>query len=459
MNGDTSLQLQARKSPWWLIASIAMVAFVVLAIHFCSGVRSRANVRDEDLMKVPIDAILDQGWSMRTAIDFQEVKGPIFFWMYAGPGELTGDSINAMRFISIAYFVLGAVALLLIARRCGIEGARLAIVALLYILSPYNAFVSQLLMSEPSFNCLALWGFYAFIRGFHDSRAGALRWAGPLWFGALLLLMLHHRPHAVALAGAVVLTALARDGVRAWPWIAACAAAGLLRVPLYLHWGGLVTSHYQDLFGLGVRLDSFSYLLACVLPWTGAWIAAPFFSGRDDRVRTWMWIIAAGGAGALLGWFACPDLEAKVRYVLPVTGETRTPAEFAGVLTTALVKTTQAGMLRDWALAALAGLGAASLAGLALVTFRARSELHAREHPTLGSVMRLSFWSLACGLPLYIITVGPVYDRYLMVWTVLLPIAWLMSLPRVLLVLQATVHAGMLAWLVYQWLMLPGPRG
>jgi len=459
MNGDTSLQLQAPRSPWWLIASFAMVAFAALAIHVGSGVGSVANVRDEDLMKVPIDAILDQGWSVRTAIDYQEVKGPIFFWMYAGPGELTGNSINAMRFISMAYFVLGAIALLLIARRCGIEGARLGIVALLYILSPYNAFVSQLLMSEPSFNCLALWGFYAFIRGFHDSRVGAVRWSGPLWFGVLLLLMLHHRPHAAALAGAVALTAMARDGVRAWPWIAACVAAGLLRLPLYFRWGGLVTSHYQDVFGLGVRLDSLAYLLACVLPWTGAWILAPFLCVRADRLRAWSWIIAAAAAGVLLGWFACPDLEAKVRYVLPATGEARAAAEYAGALTTALVKTTQAGILRDMALAALAGLGAASLAGLALMTFRSRSEMQPGEHPALATVKRLSFWTLACGMPLYIITEGPVYDRYLMVWAMLLPIAWLMSLPRILLVLQATVHAGMLAWLVQQWLMQTGPRG
>jgi hypothetical protein len=406
-------------------------------------------------MKVPIDAILSEGWSLRTAIDYQEVKGPVFFWMYAIPCEIIGDSINAMRLVSIAYFAGGAIALLLIASRCGLRRGWLIAVAGLYCLSPYNAFVAQLLMSEPSFNFLALWAVYVFIRAFESSQANARRWRGPLAFGILLTLLLHHRPHAVAIAGAVAVAAFQRGGFRAWPWWVACFVAGLLRLPLYARWGGMVTSHYQDLFGFGFRAEGLAYLLGAMLPWTGAWIIAPLTDSTRSRASTLAILMIACAAGVLVGVLATPDLDAKVRYVLPGETEFKQQAEFAGAMTTALKTTVASGFARDAALAILAGLGAASVAGFALVAFRRNS--HGTSigggSGTRTLVLHLSFWMLACGVPLYVFTAGPVYDRYLMVWAVLLPIAWAVTLPRLLLVIQSLVHAGMVVSLANDWLM------
>jgi hypothetical protein len=46
-----------------------------------------------------------------------------------------------------------------------------------------------------------------------------------------------------------------------------------------------------------------------------------------------------------------------------------------------------------------------------------------------------------------------VFDRYLLVWSVALPIAWLLLLPRWLLVLQTIALAATAAMLVNIWLL------
>ncbi len=452
----------------WFTLAMGVVIVIALGLHFGTRVRSLPNVRDEYLMKAPIDAILHDGWSMRTAVDYQEVKGPVFFWMYALPGEVLGDSIHAMRVVSLGWFILGAWPLLLIARRAGVTPPVWPLVGLFYGLAPYNAFVAQLLMSEPSFNLLALWMMWAAMRGLSkQAEAGAegavhashpsprLDWLALTVFTVTLSMLLHHRPHALALAGAAALTAIERRRFASWPWLAACMLAGLSRLPLYLRWGGMVTSDYQGLFGFGLRVDGLTYLLAAVLPWTGAFLVAAALA--PTARRCWRLPLAAGAAGVALGLAFPPDLSAKVVYTLP-SGEVKQQAEYAGVVTTALRSITPEGWVRAWALALLAGAGAASIASMIVLGRRARGgSPESTAPPHAGhddkAASRLAFWTLACGLPLYIITAGPVYDRYLVVWAVLMPVVWLRLLPWPVAVFQTLLHAGMLVSLANDWLM------
>ncbi len=447
MKSDDRSKSRARKHRTWLAAAMILVTALVVVLYFATGLYDVSNVRDEDLMKVPIDAILQNGWSIRTAIDYQEVKGPAFFWMYAMPAEAIGGGINSLRAISMAYFVLGAWALLLLARECGLGSRGLITIAVLYALSPYNTFTALLLMSEPSVTCVGLWLVFVFVRGMTAGEVSRIRRWAPFVFMVLLTILLHHRPHAVALGGAAVVTALVRDRARAWPWVLACISAGLLRLPLYLRWGGMVTSHYQDLFGFGVRLDGLTYMLAAILPWIAGWLIAPLFAGRTSNAFTLRRMTMAGLAGLLLGAFAVPDLDAKVQYTLPGSTDIKSQAEYAGVIATFLKGALPQGVARDLVMAIFAGMGAASLAGLFLTRPKSESQQFAHRD-SLQVVLRLAFWTLACGLPLYLITSGPVYDRYLVVWVILLPIAWRATLPRWLLFVQVIAHAAMLVYVV-----------
>jgi len=230
----------ARRTMWLGLAWLA-VAAASFALHFGSNLRSIDTIRDEHRMKVPIDHILQRGWSVETMLDYQEVKGPAFYWTYAAAGELFGGSMNDMRFTTLLFFVAAAIPLLLIAGRCVRAGSSLPAISAFYLLIPYNLPQGQLLMSEISFILLALIGMWVFVWGFGASAEGEHRIAGPVFFAIVLSLALDHRPQAVAFAGAVALVSLERDGLRSWPWWLACVAAGVSRLPLWAYWGGLVT--------------------------------------------------------------------------------------------------------------------------------------------------------------------------------------------------------------------------
>ncbi|MFO0873742.1 MAG: hypothetical protein U0575_07185 [Phycisphaerales bacterium] len=106
---------------------------------------------DEQWIRVPIDGILRDGWSVRTAIDFEETKGPGMIWPYAALGAIVGGTLADLRWITVACFVAGVVPLLLLARRAGVVGAGLVAVAALYCLLPQQLVLGQLVMSEPLF--------------------------------------------------------------------------------------------------------------------------------------------------------------------------------------------------------------------------------------------------------------------------------------------------------------------
>ena len=104
------------------------------------------------------------------------------------------------------------------------------------------------------------------------------------------------------------------------------------------------------------------------------------------------------------------------------------------------------GLARTALLAGASAIGLASLAALATCAIR----LPAAD--PRGLILRLQTWTFALGALMYALTRAAVYDRYLVPWAVLMPIVWLITLPRTLVIAQAVGLLGFAAWLTAQWL-------
>jgi hypothetical protein len=206
--------------------------------------------------------------------------------------------------------------------------------------------------------------------------------------------------------------------------------AGLLRIPLWMRWGGLVSPEYQTLHGLGFRLESIAYLAAAMVPFVGV------FAVEGWRIaKSKVFIIVSFCIGLLLVLVAMPDLVVpeSIDYV-------NNNERFQGIAATLVKKITANGSMQQLFLALLSGLGLAGLAGLWLCKDRVR---------IVGSI---TFWSLTFGWLLYAITRGFVFDRFLLTWAFLLPIVWYKVLPKWLLVPQYILLAIIAVWLSSTWL-------
>jgi hypothetical protein len=424
---------------FWLVLGLLLVAVLGGALRLGTDVTRSDAVFDEALIRQPIDDINARGWSIETAIDFEETKGPAMIWTYAALSRLLGSELNDLRLISVLLFIAGVAPLLLIARRCMIRGPTLLLVALLYALIPYHAVLGQLVMSESSFVFGMLWLSYIFFWASDDSRQRR-HVIGPLLFAVVLSMCLHHRIHAVAIAGAVCLVSLERDGVRSWPWWTACLVAGLSRIPLWVRWGGLVSPEYQGAFDLGFSLDGPTYLAASLMPLLGL-LLWPALIQRDERRRRWP-IIAGAVLGLLLGVFAAPTLGETLR--MKDGGDV---VRFLGITATAVRTMSSDSVVQHVLFAALSTVGLASLGALASLAW---------EKPVAecrGLAYRIQFWMLAGGVGLYALTRAAVFDRYLLAWAVLLPMIWLLSLPRGVLLIQIAMLLGIVARLTWVWLI------
>jgi hypothetical protein len=319
-----------------------------------------------------------------------------------------------------------------------VAGPWLLIVAALYVLLPHNAVLGQLLMSEPVFVFGSLWLMWIFVRGFGASAASERRVIGPVAFGAILAILLHNRVHAAAFGAAAVLVAWERDGRRSWPWWAACAAAGLVRVPLWIRWGGLVSPEYQSMHGLGFSPASLTYLGAAVGPLTVMFLW-PWWTGRCGRPR---WLPWSGAAlGLLLSMLAAPDLAESLTF-----GSAEISRYLGFVSSGTRLLTTSA----TWQMIIVGGLAAVGLASLASLL---AIGLERRTWDAEAVVWRLAAWMLVCGWAMYVLTRAFVFDRYLLPWAILLPVVWVRALPRALLALQAAGLALILGWLTWNWLI------
>ena len=429
------------RSTRWLWAAVLLVAAVALGLRYGTNVLDKGDVFDEDFNVLPIADLLVRGWSVETAIDFVETKGPAFVWVYALGAELIGSTLNDLRVISVLFFVGGMVPLGLIARACGLGGREQLLVAVFYLLLPHNAALGQLLMSEPSFIFGALWLMWAFLWGFGSSRETQRTVLGPIVFGVILAALLHHRIHAVAFAGAAALTALERDRLRSWPWWLACAAAGLSRVPLWVRWEGLVAPEYQSMHGLGLGPDGLTYLAAALVPFVVVFLWPALVDPGCRRWRRLVWWGA--GIGVALILVAQPDLSET----LPFPGGPDEVLRFNGRVTRSIHLLTGSAALRALLLAALAVVGAASMGGLAAVSWqRAPGD-------RVSVVVRLLFWTLVTGCGLYALTRAMTFDRYLTAWAILLPVVWVATLPRKLQAVQAVILFVFFAWNVWALLV------
>lgn len=406
-----------------------------LALRFGTDISSLGPMWDEPLMQEVVQAIVAEGWTVENALDYQDTKGPAFFWGYAALGELFGTDVGDLRLMTVVIFVITGLPLGVLAALVGLSRGQTAGLTLLYLLLPYNAVLGQMFMSEASFLLGSVCLLLAFVWGLCSDVPWHRRVVGPVVFGVILSLLFYHRIHAVAYAGAAVLVATQRDRERSWPWWVACLLAGLCRLPLYVRWGGFVTPEYQARLGIGLRLDSLTYLAVSLLPCTLV-LLWPVLAQRGGR-SGWRWVAAASLLGLALGLLAAPDLsltaqDGKARY-LGMVATTLRPLSGTSVLLIVM--------------AVLSAVGVTALAACAFVALK-------RQPDKPADVMTaLAVWSLLVGWGLYALTRGVVFDRYMLPFIVLLPFVWVNRLPRWLLLLQGLGLLVMLGKLAMMRLM------
>ena len=421
-----------------MLGAFLLVLITAIALRYATNVLDKGAVFDERYIRVPIDDLLARGWSVETAIDFTETKGPTLIWAYAIGGELLGPELNRLRLVSVIFLVVGAVPLLLMGRHFGLSGPALPVVAGFYMLLPQNPAIGQLLMSEPLFVCSSLWLLWAFVWGFGDSVETQRSIAGPVAVGVILSILLHLRIHAVAFAAAMVLVAFERDRQRSWPWWVACALAGLSRVPLMIRWGGLVSPEYQSAHGLGLNLDALTYLVAALVPMTAVLLWPGLLSRRPGAHR---WILGGAAIGLVLAIVAQPSFTET----LTILG--RDIKRYLGFVVLALRRITDSPGLQALLVGVLAVTGAAAMGALGSIGWERRAL------DRLGVAYRLQFWTLVTGCCLYGVTDAVVFDRYLLSWAVLMPIVWVVALPRTALGLQGALLLTLQCWYVWRLLI------
>jgi len=405
---------------------------ILLALRMGTSILNKDVVFDEQYITVPMFNLIQEGWSVNTAIDFEETKGPALIWPYAFLGEMFGGTLNDLRLVSVLASIASLFILLLIAihEKCSLKC--LIIVALGWLLLPYNIVFSEIVMGEVSFVFFSLVAVYGYYLGSTQLK-GLSKYLGMLCYGIALCIALHSRIHVVAIAGAICLHAFSKEGFRSLPWWCITLAAGLLRIPLWIRWGGLVSPEYQSLHGLGFRLQGTAYLLAAMLPLTGifaieAWRKAHGKAG----------LLATFAFGFLLMLIAQPDLH------IPDVIEFNIPNErFQGIVATAVQLFTSNAFIQHFSLAMCAGIGCSGLFGLwKLTTAEGRS-----------IACELTVIALALGCGLYLFTRGFVFDRFLYTWAFLLPIVWVKRLSPAALLLQFILLAAIAGRLVAVWLL------
>jgi len=408
----------------WMIGAILFVAIVLLGVRFCSNILQSGVVFDEQYITEPINDLIDRGWSVQTAIDFEETKGPALIWPYAFFGELLGGSLNALRLVSVLCSVGCMAILAFVASLSGVRRSGHFAVAVGWLLLPYALVFSEIVMGEISFILFELLAVAVFLHSRKHYRC-----LSPILFGLIIAIALHSRIHVVALVGAICITAFLRDGFKSWPWWVAGTLACLSRIPLWVRWEGLVSPKYQNLHSLGFRLESLSYLAAALAPFVGIFAVHAWKKQANRK-----WLFAAALLGALLVFFVTPDL------FIPSTIDYENPTQrFQGVVATAVKLVTWDPIFQKALLAFLAALGLAGLLGM-----------QQTSHKEI--VTHITFYTLALGWLLYAFTQGFVFDRFLLVWAFLLPIIWWKQLPKSLFLLQTTAMLLITVRLAFVWL-------
>lgn len=437
---DIVMLLNNKKSTLVFI-TVILVLFVavMLLVRFCTDISSQP-IWDEDYMYAEnhvVQNIVDNNWSAKSMLDYEDTKGPVFFWIYAGWAELAGSDLDSLRLFSNILFILCAIPFVILARYAGLAGWRLLLAGIMFVLLPDLVVLSQLFMSEPLFIFGALWLLVIFICGSESARPVKYL----IIYTILLSLMLHIRVHAVVYAGAIVLVASKRDGIiKSWSWWLATLIAGLSRVPLWLRWEGLVTPAFHDRYGLGFRLDSLTYLLIALLPVTTVMLAA-FLSGKRDRrsKQSYLIIFAGAGCGLVLGILSCPDIAREAG---------ADGSRFMGPVASALQPLLDKGMWLNVVIAVLSALGGAALFCTIMPLCNAcRNSNRSLTVVQLCSIMVILGWLM------YAFTAGDVFDRYMLISIILLPLVWVKRLPGWLVSIEFIGLLILLFLKIFTWLV------
>ncbi len=438
---NTNVKQSEPSSAWatWLACTLGCLAVLVI-VHLVAGVGTLPVKWDEKYVKPVLDAIFASQWSLHSLVDYDDTKGPVFFWLYAAFGELVGRDLRSLRWLSILCTALWAASLGTLLSRDERRPGQLAAVMGLALTLPYSLVMSQLVMSEPSFLLGCVIMAMLAVRSLGCERIRVRQLNGPIMFGLLFAILLHHRIHVVALAGAIVLLAAHRDRWKSWPWFAAGLAAGLSRLPLYLRWGGLVGESFQHRYSVGLRLDSLVYLSAALLPTIGLTLIVAWIRRRQLGRQALGAIVIAGGFGAGLAAMAPPALSSDPQAL-----------NFAGPIASLLRPVAGSPMLLNGLFAMLSALGVMSMAAMVALTWRRGYEA--------SPIVRYGSW-LACltiifGWLLSAFAGGDVYDRYLIAFTFLWPVLCLRLFPRPLALMQIISQLAMTGQQVATYLHVP----
>ena len=74
---------------------------MLFAIRVGTSILNKDVVFYEQYITVPIFNLIEEGWSVETAIDYEETKGPALIWTYASIGQIFGGSLNDLRLVSL----------------------------------------------------------------------------------------------------------------------------------------------------------------------------------------------------------------------------------------------------------------------------------------------------------------------------------------------------------------------
>ncbi|MFG0328636.1 MAG: hypothetical protein ACF8PN_01950 [Phycisphaerales bacterium] len=433
---DRRFKLAVRAS----IIAMSIAAAIAVLLRIAAGLGGLDPTWDEPLMQPIIERIVDGGWTVENTIDFDDTKGPAFFILYAAGAEIIGAETERLRLLSIVFFVASVGVLAFLVRVLGFDDRRTGLITALFLLLPYHLILSQLFMSEPSFilgglalMATALWGF-----GLLGDREHPV--AGPALCGLLLVVLLHHRVHAVVYAAAIALVALDHLRWRAWTWWLTLGIAGLLRLPLVLRWDGLVGPSYQDRYGLGLRLESLAYLAAALLPYLGCLLVAVWLrSGTETRFAR-RCSLAGLLVGIGLGVLSAVDGSPFAQTPDPNAGR------YLGMIATLIAVFGDRPALATGVAVALAGLGVASI-GATVGLLRN----HPRPRDATMIAERLGVATALVGWALYALTRGDVFDRYLMPFAILIPLLWARVLPRWLIVIQTIALLTLSVVSIVRW--------
>ncbi len=433
MSGEA--QQGETRSMWvaWMACAWACLT-VLIVVRLVTGAGAAPITWDEKYALPIIERIWRTEWWSSALLDYDDTKGPAFFWLYAAAGEFFGRSVAVLRAVSLVCTALWAATLVGLLGLRERTAARFTLVMGLALMLPYALVMSQLVMSEPSFLLGCAIMAAAAVGSLGSERPRLQRLDGPIIFGILFAVLLHHRIHVVALAGGIVLIAAQRQRWRSWPWLVAGLLAGLSRLPLYLRWGGLVGESFQHRYSIGLRLDSLAYLSAALLPTIGLALVAAGLRRRELGRQTIGLIVLCGAAGAGLVAIAPPAISSDPQAL-----------NFAGPVATLLRPIADAPMLLAGVLAALSALGAMSLASLAALT--AEHARDAEKRVQIGSWLALL--TIVLGWLLSALAAGDVYDRYLLGFTFLWPVLCVRVLPRPLVIVQLLGQSAIAAMQVW----------